>query len=105
MHVTLLNGDTKVTINFVTEKKFVRLVCYETLIGIDIVRNDILGKDSVGHFYVTKVYDDTFKSKVIKPDCSQCEPFDRYKLLDAIGATVVAPSDFQSKGHQEYKNQ
>lgn len=62
-----------------------------------------LNIDCVNNILVSEESPETFKSKVLWHDVKQFGKADKSKMYDAIGATVVAPSDFQSERHQRPK--
>lgn len=92
-------------IGIATKQRFVRFKLRVSYVVMETTRNYIKNFDSVNNILLTEELAETYKSKVFAHDVKQFGEADKWKLYDAVGATVVAPSDFQSVRHQKPNNQ
>ncbi len=86
-----------------TKKRFVRFKLRGSYVVMMTTINRSLNFDSVNNILVSEECPETYKTKMIDHDVKKFGKADKSKIYDAIGATVVAPSDFQSERHQKLK--
>lgn len=105
IHASCLRGSEDASICIATKQRFVRFRLRKSYVVMETTRNYDLNFDSVNHILVSEDSPETYKSKIFMHDVKQFGKADKSKLWDAVGATVVAPSDFQSVRHQKPNNQ
>lgn len=105
LHVSCSRGDETAFIGIATKQRFVRFKLRVSYVVMETARIYIKNYDSVNNILLTEELAETYKSKVFAHDVKQFGEADKWKLYDAVGATVVAPSDFQSVRHQKPNNQ
>lgn len=105
IHASCLRGSEDARICIATKQRFVRFKLRGSYVVMESTRNYNLNFDSVNNILVTEDCPETYKSNVFSHDVKQFGKADKWKLYDAVGATVVAPSDFQSVSHQKPNNQ
>ncbi|MBR4007498.1 hypothetical protein [Fibrobacter sp.] len=105
LHASSSRGCKYAFIGIATKQRFVRFKLRVSYVVMETTRNYIKNFDSVNNILLTEELAETYKSKVFAHDVKQFGEADKWKLYDAVGATVVAPSDFQSVRHQKPNNQ
>lgn len=105
LHASSSRGDETAFIGIATKQRFVRFKLRVSYVVMETARIYIKNYDSVNNILLTEELVETYKSKVFVHDVKQFGSADKSKLCDAVGATVVAPSDFQSVRHQKPNNQ
>lgn len=105
LHASSSRGCEYAFIGIATKQRFVRFKLRVSYVVMETTRNYIKNFDSVNNILLTEELAETYKSKVFAHDVKQFGEADKWKLYDAVGATVVAPSDFQSVRHQKPNNQ
>lgn len=105
LHASSSRGCEYAFIGIATKQRFVRFKLRVSYVVMETTRNYIKNFDSVNNILLTEELTETYKSKVFAHDVKQFGEADKWKLYDAVGATVVAPSDFQSVRHQKPNNQ
>lgn len=105
LHASSSRGCEYAFIGIATKQRFVRFKLRVSYVVMETTRNYIKNFDSVNNILLTEELAETYKSKVFAHDVKQFGEADKWKLYDAVGATVVAPSDFQSVRHQKSNNQ
>lgn len=105
LHASSSRGDEDAFIGIATKQRFVRFKLRVSYVVMETTRIYIKNFDSVNNILLTEGLVETYKSKVFAHDVKQFGEADKWKLYDAVGATVVAPSDFQSERHQKPNNQ
>lgn len=105
LHASSSRGCEYAFIGIATKQRFVRFKLRVSYVVMETTRNYIKNFDSVNNILLTEELAETYKSKVFAHDVKQFGEADKWKLYDAVGATVVAPSDFQSERHQKPNNQ
>lgn len=105
MHASCSRGTEYVFIGICTNKRFVRFKLRSSYVVLETTRFYNMNFDSVNNILVSEDSPESYKSKVFSHDVHQFGKADKSKLCDAVGATVVAPSDFQSVRHQKPNNQ
>lgn len=103
VHASCSRGSNDAFIGIATKQRFVRFKLRSSYVVLEYARNYNINYDSVNNILVSEERLGTHKSKLIDHDVKQFGKADKSKLYDAIGATVVAPSDFQSERHQIFK--
>ena len=105
IHASSTRGSDYAFIGVATKQRFVRFKLRCSYVVMESSRNIIIDFDSVNLILLTEKCADTYKSKVFNQDVRQFGTADKTKLYDAIGATVVAPSDFQIRKTPNVDNQ
>lgn len=105
LHAMSTRGSEYGLICIATKHRFVRFKLRSSYVVMETTRNNIKNFDSVNNILLSEDYAETYKSKVLWHDIAKFGEADKHKLCDAVGATVVAPSDFQSERHQKSNNQ
>lgn len=105
IHASCSRGEEYAIICMSTRQRFVRFRLKCSYVFLESTRYYYLNFDSVNNILVSEESPETYKSKVFEHDVKQFGKADKSKICDAVGATVVAPSDFQSERHQKPKNQ
>lgn len=105
LHASTSRGSDNAFVGIATKQRFVRFKLRGSYVVMETARNDIKNFDSVNNILFTEELAETYKSKVFSHDVKQFGKADKWTLCDAVGATVVAPSDFQSVRHQKPNNQ
>lgn len=103
VHASCSRDSEYAFIAIATKKRFVRFKLRGWYVVMITTKNYNLNFDSVNNILVSEDCPETYKSKVFDHDVKQFGRADKSKIYDAIGATVVAPSDFQSESHQRPK--
>lgn len=97
IHASCSRGSDYAYISIATKQRFVRFRLKGSYVALESVRLYNLNYDSVNNLLVSEECPETYKSKVFDHDVKQFGKAGKSKLSDAVGATVVAPSDFQSE--------
>jgi hypothetical protein len=105
LHASTSRGFNNAFIGIATRERFVRFKLRGTHVVMETARNNIKNFDSTNNILFTEELEETYKSTVFSHDVKQFGMADKWKLYEAVGATVVAPSDFQSERHQKPNNQ
>lgn len=105
LHASTSRGCDYAFIGIATQQRFVRFKLRVSYVVMETTRLRNYNFDSVNNILFTEELTETYKSKVFTHDVKQFGKADKWKLWDAVGATVVAPSDFQSVRHQKPNNQ
>lgn len=105
IHASYSRGSKYAFIGICTKQRFVRFKLLGSYVVMESTRNYNLNYDSVNNTLVSEDCPETFKRIVFEHDVKQFGKADKSRLCDAVGATVVAPSDFQSVRHQKPNNQ
>lgn len=103
IHASCWPDSEDAFIGIATKKRFVRFKLRGSYVIMETTRSYNINFDSVNNILVSKEYRETYKRKWFDHDVKQFGKADKGKLCDAIGATVVAPSDFQHGNHQRPK--
>lgn len=103
IHASSMRDSEDAFIGIATKKRFVRFKLYRSYVVMNTAIIYNLNIDCENHIFVSEERPETYKSKVIEHDVKKFGKADKSKIYDAIGATVVAPSDFQSERHQRLK--
>lgn len=112
VHASCSRGSEFAHICICTKQRIVHFKLRGSYVVLDKVRNynlkviSTVGNyninfNSVNNILVSENCPETYKSKVFNHDVKQFGKADKSKLCDAIGATVVAPSDFRHIRHQK----
>ncbi len=100
IHVSYANIDEYVVIGILTKHRFVRIELDNFGIWYKTSLNDFTTIQ--GKFFITKYNRESIISKyIVSEDVTE----ELRELVRSVGATVVAPSDFQSEMHQKPNNQ
>lgn len=86
-----------------TKKKFILFKLRGLYVLMESTRNYNVDFRSGNKIVVSEDCTKTYKCKVIYQDVKQFGKADKSKIYEAVGATVVAPSDFQAERHQRPK--
>lgn len=105
VHASCSRDSEYAFIGIATKKRFVRFKLRGSYVLMETTRFYNLNFDSVNNIVVSEDSHETYKRKWFDHDVKQFGRADNSKIYDAIGATVVAPSDFQSVSHQKPNNQ
>jgi hypothetical protein len=105
LHASTSRGCDYAFIGIATQQRFVRFKLRVSYVVMETTRLRNYNFDSVNNILFTEELAETYKSKVFSHDVKQSGKADKWKLYEAVGATVVAPSDFQSERHQKPNNQ
>lgn len=105
IHASCSRGVKYAFICLATKQRIVRFRLKGSHVVMESTRYYNLNFDSVNNILVSEDCPETYKNKVFCHDVKQFGTADKSKISDAVGATVVAPSDFQSVRHQKPNNQ
>lgn len=101
VHASYSRDSEDAFIGIGTKKRFVRFKLRGSYVVMITAINRSLNFDSVNNILVSEECPETYKTKMIDHDVKQFGKADKSKIYDALGATVVAPSDFQLGRHQK----
>ena len=100
VHVIYEDIDQYVSIGILTKHRYVSFKCSKS--GIAYLTAETSFSILESRVITTKYLTETFNTKYI---CTENVTEELRDLVRSIGATVVAPSDFQSESHQKPDNQ
>lgn len=103
IHASYSRDSEDAFIGIATKKRIVRFKLRGSYVLMETTRHYNINFDSVNNIVVSEDCQETYKRKWFDHDVKQFGKADKSKIYDAIGATVVAPSDFQSERHQRPK--
>lgn len=101
LHASTSRGMDYASIGIATKQRFVLFMLRGSYVVMESKRLYYKEYDRVNNILISEELAETYKSKVLSHDVKQFGRADKWKLCDAVGATVVAPSDFQSERHQK----
>lgn len=98
-------GMEECIVAIITNKKAVTFTPSENGMWVDQTELKSCFLDSVHQLYIMEVNRETYSCNYIKHDRDVIPYIYKDDIIASIGATVVAPSDFQSVSHQKPNNQ
>lgn len=103
--IKCIYGTEECKVKIITNKKKVTLYPDVDGLWIDQIRLQSYLSDSVHQLNIMEEHRETYRTKFIKHDQDIIPYIYKDDIIASIGATVVAPSDFQSVSHQKPNNQ
>lgn len=103
--IKCIYGKEECIVAIFTNKKVVTFSPSESGMLVDQTGLQYCFLDSVHQLYIMEVERETYRCNYIKHDRDVIPYIYKDDIIASVGATVVAPSDFQSVSHQKPNNQ